>query len=96
MSCFDVKILDPNINTVEIETCVGDQVSTVEIVSYDNTNLLEVNSCLNIGEVNNLITVKNILAGSGISVGASGGIYTISLSDPNLTSSDIADFLEIA
>ena len=46
------------------------------------------------GYINDLIIVKNILAGSGIAVISSSGIYTISLNNPNLISSDISDFLE--
>lgn len=96
MSCFDVQILDPNINTVEIETCIGDQPSSINIITYDNTNILEINNCIALlpSEINDLIIVKNILAGSGIAVISSSGIYTISLNNPNLISSDISDFLE--
>lgn len=90
MSCFDVKILDPDINTITIESCIGDQPASIEVITYDNTNILEINSCLTLGD----ISVKDILAGSGINIATSSGIYTISLSDPNLTSSDISDFLE--
>lgn len=90
MSCFDVKILDPDINTITIESCVGDQPSSIDIVTYDNTNILEISHCLSIAD----IKVKDILAGSGINIVTSSGIYTVSLSDTYLTSSDIADFLE--
>lgn len=94
MSCFDVKILDPNINTIEVETCIGDQPSSIDIVTYNNTNILEISHCIALlpSEINDLITVKDILAGSGINIVTNSGIYTISLSDSNLTSSDITDF----
>lgn len=96
MSCFDVQILDPNINTIEIETCIGDQPSSIDIVTYDNTNILELTHCVALlpSELNDLITVKDILAGSGISVSDSSGIYTISLSNPTIYTSGIVDFLE--
>lgn len=38
--------------------------------------------------------VKNLVQGSGISITNSGGVYTISLSDPTIQSTDITDFLE--
>ena len=96
MSCFDVKILEPDINTIEIETCIGDQPSSISIITFDNTSILEINNCVALlpSDFNDYITVKDIIAGSGIAVISSSGIYTISLSDTNLTSSDISDFLE--
>ena len=97
MSCFDVQILDPNINTIEIETCIGDQPASIDILTYDNTSVIEVNHCIALlpSEINDLIPVLDILSGSGISVGDSSGIYTISLSsDPITNSSDIVDLLE--
>lgn len=96
MSCFDVKILDPNINTIEIETCIGDQPASIDILTYDNTSLIEVNHCVALlpSEINDLITVKDILAGSGINVADNSGIYTISLSNPTIYTSGIIDFVE--
>jgi hypothetical protein len=96
MSCFDVKILDPDINTITIESCIGDQPASIEVITYNNTNILEVNSCVALlpSDINDLIPVKDILPGSGIGIVSTSGIYTISLNDPNLTSSDIIDFLE--
>lgn len=96
MSCFDVQILDPNINTIEIETCIGDQPASIDILTYDNTSVIEVNHCIALlpSEINDLITVKDILGGSGINVSDNSGIYTVSLSDPIINSSDIVDLLE--
>lgn len=96
MSCFDVKILDPNINTIEIETCIGDQPASIDVITYDNTSTVEINHCVALlpSEINDLITVKDIIAGSGISVSDSSGIYTVSLSNPTISSSGIVDFLE--
>jgi hypothetical protein len=96
MSCFDVKILDPNINTIEIETCIGDQPSSIDIVTYDNISTVEINHCVALlpSEINDLITVQDILPGSGILVESNSGIYTISLSDPTIPATGIADLLE--
>lgn len=96
MSCFDVKILDPNIHTIEIESCIGDKPSSIEIITFDNTNILEVTHCVALlpSELNDLVTVKDILAGSGIAVVKNSGIYTVSLSDPNISATGIYDLLE--
>lgn len=84
MSCFDVQILDPNINTIEIETCIGNQPSSIDIVSYDNSSIIEINHCI--------ITVKDILAGSGIGVSSSSGNFTISVTGTfGLTSEEVDD-----
>jgi hypothetical protein len=76
MSCFDVKILDPNINTIEIETCIGDQPSSIDIISYNNTSLIEVNHC-----IGSQSAIQDIVGGSGITVNNISGIYTISSTD---------------
>lgn len=95
MSCFDVQILDPNINTIEIETCIGDQPSSIDILTYDNTSIVEINHCVPLlSEIVDILPVQDILAGSGISVSDNSGIYTISLSNPTIYSSGIVDFLE--
>jgi hypothetical protein len=94
MSCFDVKILDPNINTIEIETCIGDQPASIDIVTYDNNSVIEINSCLTALDVEGLITVKDILAGSGINVVSNNKIYTISLLNPTIPATGIIDLLE--
>jgi hypothetical protein len=96
MSCFDVKILDPNINTIEIETCIGDQPSSIDIVTYDNISTVEINHCVTLlpSELSDLITVKDILSGSGILVESSSGIYTITLSNPTIAATGIVDLLE--
>lgn len=96
MSCFDIKILNPDINTLEIATCVGDNDDAkIDIATSDNISTLEISTCVaTLPEVSGLIPVKDILAGSGISVINATGIYTISLLDTNLTISDISDFLE--
>ena len=96
MSCFDVQILDPNINTIEIETCIGDQPSSIDIITYDNISTIEINHCIALlpSDISDIIPVIDILAGSGISVIDSSGIYTISLSNPIVYSSGIVDFLE--
>lgn len=86
MSCFDVKIIDPDINTIEIQTCIGEQPSSIDIVTYDNTALVEVSHCIALlpSDISELIPVQDIVAGSGISVSSISGIYTISSnnSDP--------------
>lgn len=96
MNCFDIKILNPDINTLEIATCVGDNdTAKIDIATSDNISTLEISTCVaTLPEVSGLIPVKDILAGSGISVINATGIYTISLLDTNLTISDISDFLE--
>ena len=96
MSCFDVKILDPNINTIEIETCIGDQPASIDILTYDNTSLLEVSHCVALlpSEINDLITVKDILGGSGILVTSNNRIFTISLTDHTINASGVVDLLE--
>jgi hypothetical protein len=96
MSCFDVKILDPTINTIEIETCIGDQPSSIDIVTYDNISTVEINHCVALlpSEINDLIKVKDIIAGSGIDVNSNSGIYQISLLNPVISSTNISDFLE--
>jgi hypothetical protein len=96
MSCFDVQILDPNINTIEIETCIGDQPSSIDIVTYDNTSIVEVNHCIALlpSEINELIPVLDIIGGSGILVSSSSGLYTVSLSNPTISASGIVDLTE--
>jgi hypothetical protein len=96
MSCFDVQILDPKINTIEIETCIGDQPASIDIITYDNISTVEINHCVALlpSEINDLITVQDILAGSGIIVNSNNGIYTISLSDPTIAATGIVDLLE--
>jgi hypothetical protein len=86
MSCFDVQILDPNINTIEIETCIGDQPSSI----------VEVNHCIALlpSEINELIPVLDIIGGSGILVSSSSGLYTVSLSNPTISASGIVDLTE--
>ncbi|NBX98199.1 hypothetical protein EBQ81_05055, partial [bacterium] len=96
MSCFDVKILDPDINTIQIETCIGDQPASIDILTYDNVSVVEVNSCVALlpSDINGLIPVKDILSGSGINVSSTSGVYTIDLSNPIIYSSGIVDLLE--
>lgn len=44
--------------------------------------------------VSGLLPVKNVSAGSGISVSSSNGDFTVSLSDPSIESTDVTDFAE--
>jgi hypothetical protein len=96
MSCFDVHILEPNNNLIEIETCIGDQPSSINIITQENTRSVEISHCVALlpSDFSELITVKNIIPGSGILVENASGIYTISLSNPIINSSNIVDLLE--
>lgn len=71
MSCFDVKILDPNINTIEIEKCIGDQPASIDIVTYDNTSVLEVSHCIALSsEISGLLeSMQDIIGNSGLLAG---------------------------
>lgn len=108
MSCFEVQVLEPNINTVEIETCIDGQVTSLDIIQYDITSL-EVTHCIALLPsdydtiVSGIIPVWNILSGTGISVSSNSGIFTVnasglqpsgnySLVGHNHLSSDITNF----
>ena len=44
--------------------------------------------------VSGLLPVKDVVAGSGISVSSSSGAFTVSLSDPTIQAADVTDFSE--
>lgn len=80
MSCFEVKILDPNINTIEIEKCIGDQPASIDIVTYNNTSVLEVSHCIGLSsEIAGLLeSVQDIIGNSGL---LSGNYININYND---------------
>jgi hypothetical protein len=108
MSCFEVQVLEPTIHTIEIETCVNGQVTSLDVVQYDIASL-EVTHCVALLPsnfdtiVSGIIPVWNILGGTGIYVSSQNGIYTVntsglqpsgnySLIGHNHVSSDIVNF----
>jgi hypothetical protein len=104
MSCFEVQVLEPSIHTIEIETCVNGQVTSLDVVQYDIASL-EVTHCVALlpSDVSDIIPVWNILGGTGIYVSSQSGTYTInasglqpsgnySLVGHNHTSSEITNF----
>lgn len=94
MNCFSVEILDSNIKTLEIETCIGDEPKNIEIINYDNNSLI-IESCATIlpSEINSILNdqiIDSIQAGSGISIqpNSTGALISVS----GLDSSYISDF----
>ena len=85
MSCFEVKVLDPNINTIEVETCINGQVTSLDIIQYDIASL-EVTHCVALLPsdyetiVSGLVPVWNVLSGTGIYVSSESGIFTVNAS----------------
>lgn len=57
--------------------------------THTASNITDFNSA-----VSGLLPVKNVSAGSGISVSSSNGDFTVSLSDPTIQVSDITDFVD--
>jgi hypothetical protein len=83
--------------------------SNVQLTYNDNANTLTVavtgvsvsghtHTASNITDFNSavsgLLPVKDVAAGSGISVSSSSGVFTVSLSDPTIQVSDITDFVD--
>ena len=85
MSCFEVQVLEPNISTIEIETCINGQVASLDIIQYDIASL-EVTHCVALLPsdydtiVSGIVPVWNILSGTGIYVSSNSGIFTINAS----------------
>lgn len=87
---FTVSLSDPTIQAADVtdfSEAVDDRVSNLLVagtgvtLSYnDSANTLTINSALS--------------GGSGISVSENSGIYTISLSDPTIQTTDITDFVD--
>lgn len=57
--------------------------------THTASNITDFNS-----SVSGLLPVKNVSAGSGISVSSNNGDFTVSLSDPTIQVSDITDFVD--
>lgn len=57
--------------------------------THTASNITDFNS-----SVSGLLPVKNVSAGSGISVSSNNGDFTVSLSDPTIQASDVTDFSE--
>jgi hypothetical protein len=65
--------------SIEVESCIGNEPSSIDIITYDNISTVEISQCVPLlSEIENFITVKDILGGSGINVVSISGIYTIS------------------
>ncbi|NDB59464.1 hypothetical protein EB001_13585 [bacterium] len=76
----------------------GNDTSTLQIAvtgialsghTHTSSNITDFNS-----SVSGLLPVKNVVAGSGISVSSVTGVFTVSLSDPTIQAADVTDFSE--
>jgi hypothetical protein len=94
MSSFSVEILDPYINTLEIETSVGNNTSRIDIIRYDSNNIIIDNAVIPFPAdyINSIdAEIASFLkAGSGINLISNTDSTTISVS--GLNSSYINNF----
>jgi len=76
----------------------GNDTSTLQIAvtgialsghTHTSSDITDFNS-----SVSGLLPVKNVVAGSGISVSSVTGVFTVSLSDPTIQAADVTDFSE--
>lgn len=47
MNCIDIQILEPSINTIEIETCINNENSHIDVIEYKEANI-EINHCISL------------------------------------------------
>lgn len=87
MNSFSVKILDPTIKTLEIETAVGSEASKLDIITYNNNNIVIENSpiLLPADYINSIDTeiISYLDAGSGINLSTTNSGLTVSVSGLN-------------